>query len=242
MRVGVIADIHGNLVALDAVLADLDRAGVDRVVCLGDVAWGPRPRQVVERLRGLEYPTILGNADEELFNLPAEAPGDDNARMTWDIDCWCIEQLSPGDLDYLRGLRPTLETPLGEGTTLLCFHGSPRSFDDVIVATTPDGDLARMLSGYNATVMAGGHTHEQMLRRYKGTILVNPGSVGLPFERGPAPDEARNPAWAEYAVVSREHGVLSVELRRVLIDLDAVVRAIRESDMPHAEEFAQDWR
>lgn len=90
--------------------------------------------------------------------------------------------------------------------------------------------------------MAGGHTHEQMLRRYKGTIVLNPGSVGLPFERGPGADEARNPPWAEYAVVSHEHGALRVELRRVPIDIGAVVCAIRESGMPHAELLAQDWR
>ncbi len=243
MRIAVIADIHGNLIALDAVLVDLNRARVDHIVCLGDVAaTGPQPRQTVERLRGLDYPTIMGNADEELFNFPSSSPADENARVTLEIDRWCAAQLSPDDLDYLRSFQSTLELPLGDGHTLLCFHGSPHSFDDIIVATTPDDDLARLLSGYSATIMAGGHTHEQMLRRYRRTLVFNPGSVGLPFERGPGAEEARNPPWAEYAVVSQEHGALRVELRRVPIDIGAVVRAIWESGMPHAELLAQDWR
>ncbi len=243
MRIGLITDIQGNLVALNAVLTDLERAHVDRVVCLGDVAaTGPQPRQTVERLRALNYPTIMGNADEELFNLPPEPPTDDNARIILEIDRWCAAQLSSEDLDYLRGFQPTLELPLGNDHTLLCFHGSPHSFDDSIASTTPDDDLARFLSGYSATVMAGGHTHEQMLRRYRETIVLNPGSVGLPFERGAGAGEARNPPWAEYAVVSQEQGTLGVELRRVPIDVGAVVRAIRESSMPHAELLARDWR
>jgi predicted phosphodiesterase len=263
MRVGLIADIHGNLVSLDAVLADLERAQVDHVVCLGDVAWGPQPRQTVERLRALSYPppplsyppppglrpgvlrtvaAIMGNADDELFNLPSETPADDNARATLDIARWCAAQLSPADLNYLRTFHPILELSLGAAHTLLCFHGSPRSFHDIIRSTTAEDNLAGMLAGFSATVMAGGHTHEQMLRRYRETIIVNPGSVGLPFERGPGADQVRNPPWAEYALVSRESGILRIELRRVPIDVGAIVRAIRESGMPHADLYAQDWR
>src|SRR5437763_1263968 len=103
--------------------------------------------------------------------------------------------------------------------TLLCFHGSPRFFHDIIRSTTAEDDLAGMLAGFSATVMAGGHTHGQMLRRYRETIIVNPGSVGLPVERGPGADHARNPPWAEYALVSQENGVLRIELRRVPVDL-----------------------
>ena len=241
MRVGLIADIHGNLVALDAVLADLERAQVDHVVCLGDVAWGPQPRQTVERLRALSYPTIMGNADDELFHLPSETPTDEGARVTLDIARWCAAQLSPADLDYLRTFHPILALPLGAEHTLLCFHGSPRSFHDIIRSTTAEDDLAGMLAGFSATVMAGGHTHEQMLRRYRETIIVNPGSVGLPFERGPGVDQVRNPPWAEYALVSQENGVLGIELRRVPIDVGTLVRTIRASGMPHAELLAQDW-
>jgi predicted phosphodiesterase len=242
MRVGLIADIHGNLVALEAVLADLERTEVDHVVCLGDVAWGPQPRQTVERLRALSYPTIMGNADDELFNLPSQTPADEDARVSLDITRWCAAQLTPADLDYLRTFHPTLEQTLGADHTLLCFHGSPRSFHDVIRSTTAEDDLAGMLAGFSATVMAGGHTHEQMLRRYRETIILNPGSVGLPFERGPGANQARHPPWAEYALVSQENGVLRIELRRVPIDVGAIVRAIRQSGMPHAELLAQDWR
>jgi predicted phosphodiesterase len=216
---------------------------VDQVVCLGDVAWGPQPRQTVERLRVLGYPTVMGNTDEELLDVPADPAVDDNARMIREIARWCAAQLSDADREYLRTFRPTVEIPLGDERTLLCFHGSPRSFHDRIVDTTPEVELMPMLAGHSATVLAGGHTHQQLLRRYRESILVNPGSVGLPFERAAGEgDQARNPPWAEYAVVSVECGALGVELRRVPLDLAAVMAAIRASGMPYAKEFARDWR
>lgn len=162
--------------------------------------------------------------------------------MYLEVDRWCAARLSAEDMKYLRGFQPILELGLGDGLTLLCCHGSPRSFNDVIVATTPDDDLAGMLGGHSATVIAGGHTHQQMLRRYRGAILLNPGSVGLPYERGPGAEDVRNPPWAEYAVLSQQNGFLGIELRRVPIDAGAVARAIRESGMPHAELWARDWR
>lgn len=241
MRIGLIADIHANLIALEAVLAGLERAAVDQIICLGDVAaGGPQPRETVARLRALNLPTVMGNADEELFNFPV-IPAED-VPLYLEVDRWCAAQLSAADLDYLRGFRPTIEVALGDGLALLCCHGSPRSFNDVIVATTPDDDLAVMLAGCSATVIAGGHTHQQMLRRYRDMLLLNPGSVGLPYERGSGGDDARNPPWAEYAVVSQESGALSIASRRVPIDAGAVAQAIRASGMPHAEVWARDWR
>ena len=241
MRLGIIADIHANLIALEAVLADLALARADQIICLGDVAAsGPRPRETVARLRSLNYSTVMGNADEELFNFPL-LPAED-VPMYLDVDRWCAAQLSADDLDYLRGFQPTIDVALGDGLTLLCCHGSPRSFNDLIVATTPEDDLAAMLAGYNATVIAGGHTHQQMLRRYRGTILLNPGSVGLPYERGPGTEEVRNPPWAEYAILSQANGRLGIELCRVPIDAGAVAQTIRASGMPHAELLARDWR
>lgn len=81
-----------------------------------------------------------------------------------------------------------------------------------------------------------------MMRRYRGTILLNPGSVGLSHGRGPGAEEVRNLPWAEYAILNQQSGNLSIELRRVPIDAGAVARAIRASGMPHAEPLAQDWR
>ncbi len=229
MRVALISDLHGNLTALETVLDDLARMRPDRVLCLGDVAaTGPRPRETVERLREVGCPVVMGNADEELLWPIPDAEGEEERRIV-EIDRWCAEQLTPEHLDYLRGFRPTLELSLGSGRMLLCFHGSPRSFDDAIVATTPEEELARMLSGHEAAVMAGGHTHEQFVRQREKTTLLNPGSVGL------------NPPVAEYALVHLGGGRLAVELHRLPLDAAKVRRDALDSGMPHARWWAGLW-
>ena len=89
--------------------------------------------------------------------------------------------------------------------------------------------------------MAGGHTHEQFVRRLDGSIVMNPGSAGLPYEAAPGQD-GRNPQWADYAVVTHERGALGIDLRRVPVDQAAIRRAILQSGMPHADLWAADWR
>ncbi len=260
MRIAVISDIHGNLVALDAVLADLAGERLDRIVCLGDVATGgPQPAGALARLRELACPVVMGNADVELLGPPPDPPvtaGDDLRRLQ-EIGRWCRDQLSADDVAYLRTFQPTVELPLADGATLLCCHGSPRSYDDVIAATTPDAELVRLLDRVDATVVAGGHTHVQLVRRHRATFVVNPGSVGLPMDRVPswwppvgsnAPPRDADPAtgdepvhnapWAEYAVVAHERGRLTIDLRRTPVDVETLVRVALEEGMPHAAWYA----
>lgn len=241
MRVALIADIHGNLAALDAVLADLAREHPDQIVCLGDVAaTGPQPREVLARVRALGGPVVQGNTDAFLLD-PRSSPDADGETLRFDeIDRWCAGQLTPDDLAYLRTFRPTVEIPLGEGTTLLCYHGSPRSYNDKISATTPEAELAPLLAGARATIMAGGHWHFQMLRRYGDAILLNPGSVGLAYDV--LPDGAmRVPPRAEYALITAEDGRRGIDLRRVPYDREATLREIFARGLPYAEWWTSDW-
>ena len=242
MRVAIISDIHGNLVALETVLDALKAEHVDQIVCLGDVAtFGPQPREVIAQLRGLDCPVVMGNMDAWLLNpRPHEVRDKDSYRIT-EVEFWSAHQLSPADMDYLRTFRPTVEIALGDDATLLCFHGSPRSNTDVIMSTTSEEELERMLSGYSATVMAGGHTHVQILRRHRDLIFINPGSVGLSFERARHTDQTRNSPWAEYGLVSWENGSLNIELRRVLFDVDVVIQAARDSGLPHLGWWVENW-
>lgn len=230
MRVALISDLHGNLTALETVLEDLDHERPDRVLCLGDVAaTGPQPRETVELLRGVGCTVVMGNADDELLQAIPDA-GNEEGRKFVEIDRWCAEQLAPEHLDYLREFRPTLEVSLGSERTLLCFHGSPLSFDDIVVATTPEEELARVFPERGAAVMAGGHTHGQFVRQYGETMLINPGSVGL------------NPPVAEYALVDLEDRRLVVELRRLPLDTVKIRRAALDSGMPHAGWWAGLWK
>jgi predicted phosphodiesterase len=242
MRIALISDIHGNAVALDAALADIARDGADAIICLGDVAvLGPQPREVLARLRALGCPNVLGNGDAELLNpSPADA-ADEAARHMQEIGLWCAAQLSPDDKAFLGAFQPTVSQPLGNGAALLCFHGSPRSYNEIIEATTPVSDLDEMFAGYSARIYAGGHTHMQLLRRYKDALLLNTGSVGLPINPIPPAADIRNPAWAEYALVAVDGADLSITLRRVPYAVDALITAARGSGMPHVEEWVADW-
>lgn len=242
MRIALIADIHGNLVALDTVLHEMAQESFDQVICLGDVAAiGPQPHEVIDRLRQLQCPVILGNTDAWL--LAPEGTKTSDSETLRAITAWCAERLTPEDREYLRTLPPLLEFPLDDGRTLLCYHGSPRSFNDVIAATTPAPVMQQMLAGSAATVMVGGHTHIQMIRRYEDAYLVNVGSVGLPGVNAGGPELPSNHhvRWAEYGALSVESGRLSIDLRRIPLDLTAVRKAGTDSGMPHLEWWTQTW-
>jgi predicted phosphodiesterase len=247
MRIVLLSDIHGNLVSLEAVLADVARQGADQIVCLGDVAsLGPQPGEVIARLRALDCLCVMGNHDLELLDLDSALDNIDGPPLIVAVlvewSAWCAGQLSKADLAYLRSFQPLIEIPLDAKATLLCFHGSPRSNADFVFITTPDAELDTLLAGHTATVMAGGHTHVQAaLRRYNDVTLVNAGSVGLPLERIPFQSIPRCMPWAEYAIVNWVEDTLSIELRRVPIDLDAVKQAALDNDMPRAALWIEQW-
>lgn len=237
MQLAVIADIHGQVTALEAVLADIDRQAIDDVICLGDVATlGPAPNAVVDILRQRGIPSVLGNHDAAIL-APASAAALQLAPAVLPALDWCIEQLTPANVAYLEGLPIVREVALGPALRLGCFHGSPRSPIESLLATTPEPAVADALAGVDSSVLAGGHTHLQLVRSIGGRLLVNPGSVGCPFA---APASAERPPtvlpWAEYGVVRWEGGVLSVDLRRVPIDLAACRAMLARSTLP-----LRDW-
>ncbi len=239
MRVGLISDIHGNLLALDAVLADLERRDVNRIVCLGDICFGPQAHECLARVKELGCPVVLGNWDAG--SIESFPPRDDPVGvMLNEIGEWWAKLLDEGDRAFVRTFVPTLDVPLEDGTVMNCFHGSPQSFSDWIFSTTPDDDLERMLAGVDAPILAGGHTHLQLVRRFGPTVLVNPGSVGQPFAQW-WPKTIRVAPWGEYGIVDGSSGRLDIELRRVPYDVEALLRFCRESGMPHAQWWVDSW-
>ena len=209
MPVALVSDIHGNDAALGAVAADLERIGVERVVCLGDaVQGGDEPAAVLDRLGALGWPTILGNADAFLLEVPADSPEPVTERLL-ERRAWTLAQLEPRHLEQIRAFAPTLDVEIDGGLTLRAFHGSPGSYDDVVLPETPDGLVEKLLGGSGVDVLAGGHTHLQWTRYVDGALYVNPGSVGLAYDRHDAEPEPSSVA--EYAVVTGG----AVEFRRV---------------------------
>ena len=181
-ELALISDIHGNGVALDTVLADLARRGVDQIVCLGDLAaGGPQPHEVIARVRELGCPVVRGNADRWLLEgLPRGRSLE--TRRLGEVVAWARARLAPDDLDYLAALPQTLSVGAADGPGLFCFHGSPRADVDSLLATTPAAELDQLMAeASQETLNAAGHTHLQLLRRHRDRLLINPGSVGLPL-------------------------------------------------------------
>jgi predicted phosphodiesterase len=262
MRIAVISDIHGNCAGLDAVLADLRRYPADQVVCLGDaVQGGAQPAETVARLRELGCPVVMGNADAWL--LTGQATGTEPVtEKQLAVREWSLAQLSGEDIEFIGGFKPTIEIELDAGRSLLCFHGSPQSFDDIILPETPEEEFRRLLGGRDdfgfwildfaledrgksktqnpksKIVMTGGHTHLQQVRRIDDSFFFNPGSVGVAYDRHLPEEKFHLDPWAEYAVLSCDAERLSLEFCRVPYDINELVRIILSSGRPHAEEFA----
>jgi putative phosphoesterase len=211
-RVAALYDIHGNLPALEAVLAEVGER--DTIVVGGDFSRGPMPVETVDRLRSLGERArfIRGNADR-----PAAAEG-----------AWEMDLLGDARLDFLAGLPDTVTIDVeGLGSVLFC-HGSPRGDEDIVTAVTPDERLGRILEGVGALVVVCGHTHHQFDRAAHGVRVVNAGSVGMPYEGRPG---------AYWAMLGPD-----VELRSTAYDLDAAAAAIRATGFPDAEELVATLR
>jgi putative phosphoesterase len=218
MRIALLSDIHGNQLALESVLGDAKRRQVDRIACLGDTATlGPRPGEVLRTLRDLHCPCILGNHDAFLLDPALVARYTKVPVIVQAIDR-CREQLTEADLDFIRTFREEHEIPLPGGRQLYLFHGSPSSNTHDLLATTPGDELDALLGSRRASVMAGGHTHIQMLRQHRGSWIVNPGSVGMPFREYVAGARPEIMPYAEYAIVDASTDVIGVELLRVPLD------------------------
>jgi predicted phosphodiesterase len=237
MRIAILSDIHGNDVALEAMLADLRRDPPDQTVCLGDaIQGGAQPAEVVHRLRDLACPVVMGNADDFLLTGTVKNPGETSSAQQLAVRAWQLGRLSEDDRRFIQSFQPTVEIPLGDGDSLLCFHGSPHSFNDVIFPHTPEDEFKRMFEGTTALAFCGGHTHLQTLRRLGGSLFFNPGSVGLVVDNRPAHTlPLRADPWAEYAMLSYDAGRLALEFRRAPYDAQQWISVLRSSGRPDAE-------
>ena len=177
MRVAALYDVHGNLPALDAVLAEVD---ADVILVGGDAVAGPWPAETLARLRGLEGDVrfIRGNADREIAEqTPGLAPPH--------LMEFVRGRLSAEEIDFLGSLPLTESIGVdGLGDVLFC-HATPRNDEEIFTRISPDDRWRAALDGVEADVVVCGHTHIQFERRIDDIRLVNAGSVGMPYEREP---------------------------------------------------------
>ena len=240
MRLALFSDVHGNAVAFDAFLDDLSRQSVDNVVCLGDHAQGgAQPAECLARLRELGCPAVMGNSDHFVLTLD---PGEEAlTEQQLDMARWSAAQLSDDLLEFHRSFQPTVEVDLGAGRSLLAFHASPRSRDEILGPWIEEEAFRGALDGTDAALLAGGHVHLQWTRRCGDAYFVNPGSVGLAYDHRQAEESFRCDPFAEYAVVTVDGSGIDVEFRRIPFDAAEVLQAIERSGMPHPERAARLW-
>ena len=240
MRIAVISDVHGNLVALDAVLQELRREMIDQIVALGDmIQSGPQPAEVVQRLRELNCPVVMGNSDSWLLtgaetgNEPISA---ERLNKLLIVREWSLTRLTRADRAYIESFTPTVHLDLMHGRKFLGFHGSPTNFDHFIFPHTPEAEFQSLLMPYAHHILAGGHVHLPFVRRIADSLFFNPGSVGVAYNHEQDEVAFRLDRWAEYAILTVEEGQLGLEFRRVAYDVAELVRVYRDSGRPFAEE------
>jgi predicted phosphodiesterase len=220
------------------VLAELAGDPVDGMVCLGDaLQGGPEPAEVLDLLVGLDCPVVLGNADAFLLDPKAGEVAPTEEHL--DVRTWTNERLGPERLERIREFQPTVEVDLGRGHRLLGFHGSPSSYDEILVPTQPYDEFRAALGELRTSVLAGGHVHQHYLRRVEGSLMVNPGSIGQSWAWD---DPGVFDPWAAYAVITTGDGGVEVAFRRVTLDVDEVVASIERSGRPHPKQFVDGWR
>ncbi len=230
MRLAIFSDIHANLPALEAVLADLGRQRVDRVCCLGDlVGYGAFPNEVTALIRDANIPTIMGNYDDGVgFDRDdcgcAYREADERLRGQQSLD-WTKAHVTLENKAFLRTLHAALRLE-SDGKRILLVHGSPRKLNEYLFEDRPLSSFERLASSSNADVIAFGHTHKPFARRVDGVWFVNVGSVGKPKDGN----------WqACYAIIDPGASEPAAFVR-VPYDVARAADAIRRTDLPH--EFA----
>ena len=219
MRLAALYDIHGNLPALDAVLADIRSARVDRIIVGGDVLPGPMPRETLDRLHALDVPVdyIYGNGEIAVLehlagHTPVAVP-----ELYRPVIAWCAAEIEAAHAGAIARWPMTLRL----GDVLFC-HATPRDENEIFTARTPEAELRPIFDAARARLVVCGHTHTPFDRTIGATRVVNAGSIGMPFGR----------SGADWLLLTPD-----VEFRHIDYDCEAAAERIRATACPMADEF-----
>jgi putative phosphoesterase len=223
MRLGLIADVHANLHALDAVLAALDRAPVDLIVCAGDlVCYGAYPNEVLDRVRERGISSVIGNYDNAVAWDRPRASRTPSSPMTEPLKQaaldWTKREIALRHRAYLCGLPWSMEYQL-DGLAIHLIHAGPAFLDEWLHPDQP-GTLAALADQRPVDLIILGHTHHAFKHTHRTTTIVNPGAVGRSLDGDPR---------AAYAIVDTVTRAVTFE--RVAYDVHAAAYAIERSGM-----------
>ncbi len=232
-QITIFGDIHANLPALEAVLADIEARNLPNLYCLGDlVGYGTFPNEVTEIIRGRAIPTLMGNYDQGVGNNSDDCGCAYTNPVSEALGkrsiAWSKTRTTEANKAYLRQLPGQIPLQLGELRVMLV-HGSPRRINEYLFEDRPDRSLERLLDSVEADVLVCGHTHLPYHRVLpSGRHVVNAGSVGKPKDNDPR---------AGYVTLKADGRRLEVDFVRVPYDVEQAALAIEASEMPH--EYAQ---
>ena len=213
MRIGLLADVHGNIHGLNACFDELARAKVDKLFCAGDViGYYPFVNEVIDALKGKDVVTIKGN--HEAYFL-GEIPVTQERYQQYSLD-WVEKNISVENREFIAQLPESHQIVI-DGLKLIMFHGSPWSLEDYVY---PNYEFFDRFLGFDADFIVLGQTHIPMLRRVGSVTIVNPGSCGQPRDYNPL---------ASCAVLDTETG--EVDFRRTVYDVEAVCEKVREEGL-----------
>ena len=222
-RVAVVSDVHANVAALTAVLADIEAEGADLLVSCGDLTWGSHPDETVALMRALGARALFvrGNGERAVLEIAGGRRTAESPR-----EAWVPARHSGNSLEFIAAIPFSIVIEItGLGPVRFC-HGSPRSDTEVVTPATPGGRFSELCAGVDEHVLVTGHTHLQFDRRVAGRRSINPGSVGLPYHEG-------EPGTAYWALLGPD-----VTLRQTRYDITAALEAGPASGDPAAEKIA----
>lgn len=225
MKLAILADIHGNAAALEAVLEDVADQRPDRIVLNGDLlAFGPEPRETVSLLRRLDVPSTRGNTERWLTDASHEKRSPGVTNELFEALCWTVAEVGPVDLEAFTDMPFAL---VGEPVPVQLYHASPAGDEEGIWPSTPDGEIPALLGGTPEGTFVVSHTHLPGERVVGDLRVLNTGSVGFPFD-----GDTR----ACYLVLEGDRGSRAVHAtwRRVSYDRERALAAIRERGVPMA--------
>lgn len=235
MRLAILSDIHGNLLGLDAVLEDIRANGpIDQIIVAGDLAWGgPRPAEVIERLREIGARAVMGNMDAYLLGDRSPFPTRESEHSrAHPLVRWTESKVGKEHIEFLQALPFSLRLNVDGPGRLLVVHANPHNLDDPLLLDRPAAEILPLVEGAEADVIAHGHLHINGSCNLEGLQLVNVASAGLPR------DGDTRPAWDLFEW-NPEARVWTFTPRRVAYDLEEAVADFLASGMPGADHRAR---
>jgi putative phosphoesterase len=229
MRIAFISDIHGNAIALEAVLKDIEKKEVDKIYVLGDLCFrGPEPKRSLELVRSLNTEVIKGNADEWVVRgiHVGEVPDSAIEMMSIERD-WTFLQLDNNDINYLNNLPTDLILEFGR-VKIHAFHATPKSLFEVVQPFENDETLRDKMMESEADIYIYAHIHKPFIRYLDGKCIINTGSIGLPFD-------GQNKS--SYALVEVENESFQTTIVRVSYDVKGTINKFNEADYPNSKQM-----